>query len=104
LLTSVPGIAWVLAYTIAAEIGDIGRFSTLGIAVGREALAFSGIGLVVHRALVNGVPGAVSTLNGEPFSLGAITVRNGKIVEMDILADPERLRELDLTILEKDLF
>jgi transposase len=26
LLLSVPGIAWVLAYTIAAEIGDIGRF------------------------------------------------------------------------------
>jgi RNA polymerase sigma factor (sigma-70 family) len=68
--------------------------------VASEALAFSGIGLVVHRALVNGVPGAVSTLDGEPFSLGAITVRNWKIVEMDILADPERLRELDLTILE----
>jgi transposase len=28
LLTSVPGIAWVLAYTIAAEIGDIARFSS----------------------------------------------------------------------------
>jgi transposase len=26
LLTTVPGIAWVLAYTIAAEIGDIARF------------------------------------------------------------------------------
>jgi transposase len=26
LLTSIPGIAWVLAYTIAAEIGDIARF------------------------------------------------------------------------------
>ena len=28
LLMSVPGIAWVLAYTIAAEIGDIARFSS----------------------------------------------------------------------------
>jgi transposase len=28
LLMSVPGIAWVLGYTIAAEIGDIGRFAT----------------------------------------------------------------------------
>jgi transposase len=27
-LCSVPGISWVLAYTIAAEIGDIGRFPT----------------------------------------------------------------------------
>jgi transposase len=28
LLTTIPGIAWVLAYTIAAEIGDITRFPT----------------------------------------------------------------------------
>jgi transposase len=28
LLMSVPGIAWVLGYTIAAEIGDIHRFSS----------------------------------------------------------------------------
>ena len=28
LLLTVPGIAWVLAYTIAAEIGEIGRFPT----------------------------------------------------------------------------
>jgi len=27
-LLTVPGIGWVLAYTIAAEIGDIGRFAT----------------------------------------------------------------------------
>jgi hypothetical protein len=29
-----------------------------------------------------------------------MTVRDGKIVEMDVLADPERLRRLDLTILD----
>jgi transposase len=28
LLQTVPGIAWVLGYTIAAEIGDIGRFAS----------------------------------------------------------------------------
>jgi transposase len=28
LLTTVPGVAWVLGYTIAAEIGDIERFAT----------------------------------------------------------------------------
>jgi transposase len=28
LLTTVPGIAWVLGYTIAAEIGDISRFAS----------------------------------------------------------------------------
>jgi RNA polymerase sigma factor (sigma-70 family) len=67
--------------------------------VAGQVLRFSQLGLDVRQALVNGVPGAVSFLNGEPFSLGAITVRGGKIVEIDILADPARLRELDLTVL-----
>jgi hypothetical protein len=54
----------------------------------------------MHPALVNGAVGAVATLDGEPYSVGGITVRGGKIVEMDILADPERLSRLDLTILD----
>ena len=57
-------------------------------------------GLVIKPALVNGTAGAVSILDGEPFAVGGITVRGGKIVELDILADPERLRRLDLTILD----
>jgi Sigma-70, region 4 len=68
-------------------------------AVAGQALAYSQLGLDVRPALVNGAPGAASFLNGEPFSLGAITVRGGKIVEIDFLADPTRLRELDLTML-----
>jgi RNA polymerase sigma-70 factor, ECF subfamily len=68
-------------------------------AVAGQVLAFSQLPLDVRPALVNGVAGAVSFLNGEPFSLGAITVSGGKIVEIDILADPVRLRELDLTML-----
>jgi RNA polymerase sigma-70 factor, ECF subfamily len=68
-------------------------------AVAGQARTYSQLGLVVHRALVNGQPGAVSLLDGEVFSVGALTVRGGKIVEFDILADPERLRQLDLTIL-----
>ena len=51
-------------------------------------------------ALINGAVGAVSLRDGKPFSIGAITVKNGKIVEMDFFADPERLARLDLTILE----
>jgi hypothetical protein len=38
--------------------------------------------------------------DGEPFSVGGFTVKEGRIVAMDILADPERLRRLDLTILD----
>ena len=50
--------------------------------------------------LINGAAGAVAFRDGQRFSIGAVTVRNGRIVELDFLGDPERLRELDLTILD----
>jgi RNA polymerase sigma-70 factor, ECF subfamily len=68
-------------------------------AVARQAMGYASIGLLTQPALVNGVAGAVSTRNGETFSVGAFTVRGGKVVALDILADPKRLRALDLTIL-----
>jgi RNA polymerase sigma-70 factor (ECF subfamily) len=68
-------------------------------AVASQAQTFSRLDLVVHPALVNGAVGAVTTLRGRPFSVGAITVRDGKIVELDFLSDPERLAQLDLTVL-----
>ena len=68
--------------------------------VAGQALFFSGLGLVLRPALVNGVVGAVSTRDGEPFSVGAFTIRGGRIVAIDILADPERIRRLDLAILD----
>jgi RNA polymerase sigma-70 factor (ECF subfamily) len=68
-------------------------------AVARQALGYAQLGLDMRLALINGVPGGVAFLHGQPFSIGAVTVRNGKIVELDFLNDPERLRLLDLTIL-----
>jgi RNA polymerase sigma-70 factor (ECF subfamily) len=69
-------------------------------AVARQASLYGGLGLEWRPVTVNGTAGAVSFLDGQLFSIGAITVRGGRIVEMDILADPERLQELDLTILD----
>jgi RNA polymerase sigma-70 factor (ECF subfamily) len=69
-------------------------------AVASQALSYAQVGLEIRPALINGVAGAVTFLRGQPFSVGAVTVRNGKIVELDFLADPERLRQLDLTILD----
>ena len=69
-------------------------------AVAGQALTYARLGLTVRPALINGVPGAVTTRDGHPVSVGAVTVRDGKIVEIDILADPERLSRLDLTILD----
>jgi RNA polymerase sigma factor (sigma-70 family) len=84
------------------DFGPAGGYNELrgAEAVARQAIAFSQLGLVVRPALVNGVAGAVSMRDGEPFSVGALTVRNGRIVEIDILADRERLSELDLRILD----
>jgi RNA polymerase sigma factor (sigma-70 family) len=66
-------------------------------AVARRALGYAQLGLDIRPALINGVAGAVAFLHGQPFSIAAVTVRNGKIVELDFLSDPERLRQLDLT-------
>jgi hypothetical protein len=54
----------------------------------------------MRPALVNGAVGAVAVLDEVPFAVGAFTVSGGKIVEIDILADPERLRKLDLAVFE----
>jgi RNA polymerase sigma-70 factor (ECF subfamily) len=55
----------------------------------------------MHPALVNGAAGMVATRNGVVFSIASVIVHNGKIAEMDVLADPERLTQLDLTILDR---
>jgi RNA polymerase sigma-70 factor (ECF subfamily) len=67
-------------------------------AVAGQALAYSRFSALMQPVLVNGAVGGVAILDGEPFAVGAFTVRRGKIVAIDIIADPERLRQLDLTI------
>lgn len=67
--------------------------------VARGASSFSNLGLLRQPVLVNGVAGALCMLEGKPFAVMAFTVSAGKIVEIDILRDPERLSRLDLTAL-----
>jgi RNA polymerase sigma-70 factor (ECF subfamily) len=55
--------------------------------------------LVLLPVLVNGAAGLVASLGGRPLSVVAFTVRDGKIAEIDILSDPERLSQLDLSVL-----
>ena len=70
-------------------------------AVARAALTFSRVGLYVRPALINGAAGAVNTRDGRAVSVSGFTVRGGKIAQIDILADPERLSRLDLTNLDR---
>jgi hypothetical protein len=44
----------------------------------------------------------VTFLHGKPFSIAAVTIKNGKIAEIDFLADPERIEQLDLTELHDE--
>ena len=70
------------------------------------AAAVASHGLRVHQpsallrpALVNGAAGAVATVGGQPVAVIGFTISHGKIVEIDVIADPERLRRLDLAVL-----
>ena len=67
--------------------------------VGRRARAASQLGIVARPALINGVAGWVSLLDGEAFAIGALTVQNGRITTMDILLDPARVARVDLSFL-----
>jgi len=68
--------------------------------VARGALSFSLLGLIRLPVLVNGAAGLVCMLKGKPFSVMAFTVRDRKIAEINILREPERLSQLDLTVLD----
>jgi RNA polymerase sigma factor (sigma-70 family) len=63
--------------------------------VAENALAFSGAAAGARLALVNGTTGIVASVNGRPVSVMGFAVRRGRIVEIDILTDPARLRRLD---------
>src|SRR5918994_6378 len=58
-------------------------------AVASQAQAYSRLGLVVHHALIDGAVGFIAMRDGRPFSIGGVTVRDGKIIELDFLTDPE---------------
>ncbi|MFE2426336.1 RNA polymerase sigma factor SigJ [Streptomyces sp. NPDC059373] len=65
-----------------------------------QALAFSRYNAYARPVLVNGTPGFITIPNGQAFAVMGFTVTNGRIVEIDILADPARLSRIDLTILD----
>jgi RNA polymerase sigma factor (sigma-70 family) len=68
-------------------------------AVAERAMAFRGVAETSTRVLVNGIPGGVTRApDGSPFSVVALTVKGGRIVGIDVLADPDRLGHLDLTV------
>jgi RNA polymerase sigma-70 factor (ECF subfamily) len=60
-------------------------------------MTYSTLAPFARLALVNGTPGIVGVRkDGEPIAVLAFTVSEGRVTELDVLADRRRLRELDL--------
>jgi RNA polymerase sigma-70 factor (ECF subfamily) len=70
--------------------------------VAGQAIMFAGPSRIARPALVNGVAGVVVTIDGEPVSVMAFTVTDGRVVAIDALGDPERLSQLDLAVLDDE--
>jgi RNA polymerase sigma-70 factor (ECF subfamily) len=66
----------------------------------KGAVAFSRFAQFVQPALVNGAVGLVWAPGGRLFRALSFKIASGKIVEVEIIADPERVRQLDLAVLD----
>ncbi len=68
-------------------------------AVARQARLGANPAAVLHPALINGAAGVVITLDGQPHGVMAFTVVNDQVVELDIIADPGRIRRVASAVL-----
>ena len=84
--------------TLRADAGHAGASIVVrGAAeVASRAASFRRAGLDQVLVLVNGSVGVLSLRAGRPVSVFSPVIRDGRIVEINILADPERLARLDL--------
>jgi len=82
------------------RIAGLSQYVVGAEAVAGQAVMWGRVDLTRRRALINGAAGMVVYREGEPFSICAVTVKNGKLAELDFLADPERIAQLDLTVLD----
>jgi RNA polymerase sigma factor (sigma-70 family) len=56
-------------------------------------------GAVIRPVLVNGAAGIVAIVGGQPVAVIGFTISRGKVLEINVMADAERLRRLDLAAL-----
>ena len=75
---------------------DITRLVRGASVVAGRAIMFDQPSARLRPVLVNGAAGVVVTVGGEPFAVMAFTVSGGRIAEIDVLADADRLNRLDV--------
>jgi RNA polymerase sigma factor (sigma-70 family) len=68
--------------------------------VAGQALLFSVPAAELHPALVNGAAGVVVTVHGRPFAVMGFTVTGGRIVEINAIGDPDRVRRIAEAVLD----
>jgi RNA polymerase sigma-70 factor (ECF subfamily) len=88
---------------VRADFGATSRATTElhgAQAVAESASSFSSLARFARPALVNGTAGFVVVRDGAPFAVLGFTVRDGRVVELDVVGDPGRLRQLDLSVLD----
>jgi RNA polymerase sigma-70 factor (ECF subfamily) len=71
------------------------------VGVARQARLGSDPAAQLHPALVNGAAGVVITREGQPHVVMAFTVVDDLVVEIDIIADPERVRRVASAVLTR---
>jgi RNA polymerase sigma-70 factor (ECF subfamily) len=67
-------------------------------AVAGQALRFNRFAQFAVPVLVNGSAGLLTAPDGEPMSLMSVTIADGRIIGIDLLADPDRLRRLAISV------
>lgn len=66
-------------------------------AVAGQAVRFAPMSRFAVPALVNGAAGAVAMPGGRAAAVLSVTISDGRIAEMNILADPQRLARMDFS-------
>ncbi|WP_261986527.1 hypothetical protein [Actinomadura sp. HBU206391] len=69
-------------------------------AAAEQALTFSGRARFARLAVVDGAVGIAVAVHGRLSTVMTFTVIDGKIAEIEVIADPVRLRRLDLAVIQ----
>ena len=89
----------VLRADFGAKRPAVSRVIHGAAAVARQALKGALPAAHLRPALVNGAAGVVVTVRGRPFAVMGFTIAEGKIVAIDAIADPERVRRIAAAVL-----
>jgi len=90
----------VLRVDATAGAGTGARVVRGATSVARGALAYATRAGFARPALVDGMVGVVLAPRGRLFGVGVLTIRDGRITEMQLIADPERLSRIEVAVLE----